>query len=80
MSHYRMDGHNIHSCDFDSVKYTTISNHESCSPQNSLNNNNNNNNERFNIERESKSLVDLASPIKWVSFSIDNEYEMINNY
>uniref|UniRef100_A0AC35ESS1 Uncharacterized protein n=1 Tax=Panagrolaimus sp. PS1159 TaxID=55785 RepID=A0AC35ESS1_9BILA len=62
------------SCDLDSVKYATLSNHEILTPQNSLNTNTNQNgnsisinniNPRFSIERESKSLVDLTAPNRW---------------
>uniref|UniRef100_A0A914YIR2 G-protein coupled receptors family 1 profile domain-containing protein n=1 Tax=Panagrolaimus superbus TaxID=310955 RepID=A0A914YIR2_9BILA len=72
VSLYRMEA-TATSCDLDSVKYATLSNHEILTPQNSLNtnnqngntNNNNNNNARFSIERESKSLVDLTAPNRW---------------
>lgn len=60
-----MEG-NLNSCDLDSVKYATLSNHEDASSQNFLMNNVNN--AKHSIERESKSLVDLSSPIKWVKF------------
>uniref|UniRef100_A0AC34Q545 G-protein coupled receptors family 1 profile domain-containing protein n=1 Tax=Panagrolaimus sp. JU765 TaxID=591449 RepID=A0AC34Q545_9BILA len=62
VSLYRMEG-NLNSCDLDSVKYATLSNHDDASPQNSLLNNVNH--AKYSIERESKSLVDLSAPIKW---------------
>lgn len=70
-----MEG-NINSCDLDSVKYATLSNHDSISPQNSVNNNNN----KFIIERESKSLVDLTAPIKWVRFIFGKDYFFKHEY
>uniref|UniRef100_A0AC35F0L8 G-protein coupled receptors family 1 profile domain-containing protein n=1 Tax=Panagrolaimus sp. PS1159 TaxID=55785 RepID=A0AC35F0L8_9BILA len=73
VSLYRMEA-TATSCDLDSVKYATLSNHEILTPQNSLNTNTNQNgnsisinniNPRFSIERESKSLVDLTAPNRW---------------
>lgn len=64
-----MEG-NLNSCDLDSVKYATLSNHDDASPQNSLLNNVNH--AKYSIERESKSLVDLSAPIKWVKLIFSN--------
>uniref|UniRef100_A0A7E4ZZZ5 G_PROTEIN_RECEP_F1_2 domain-containing protein n=1 Tax=Panagrellus redivivus TaxID=6233 RepID=A0A7E4ZZZ5_PANRE len=56
---------NTNSCDMNIASYSA--NHELISPQNSssINNLNSNGNVRFGVERESKSLVDLSSPLRW---------------